>query len=139
MLAIKKAQREAMGEPEFVERTIAFIKRRYPGWVYPLSDDELKMRVLHGIEKGRSYGLTWEQSLVVFVTHMLTIGPEFDKQPAIQRVLRDSSIDPPDRRMEALQGRDVSDEDWDQSCAMCDREEYWSYVRERMGAPRGGG
>jgi hypothetical protein len=139
MLAIKKAQREVMGEPAFVDRTIAFMKRRYLGWVHFLSDDELRMRVLHGIEKGRSYGLTWEQSLVVFVTHMLTIGPEFDKHPAIQRVLRDSSIDPPDRRMEALLGRDVSDDDWEESSDMCNPDEYWSRVRERMGAPRGGG
>jgi hypothetical protein len=138
MLAIKRSQREKMGEPAFEDRTIAFIKEKYLWWVHFLSDDELRMRVVHGIEKGRSYGLTWEFSLTVFVSHMITIGPDFDKQPAIQSVLRDESIIP-DYRMEALLGKEVSDQDWEDASDMCEPDEYWANVREQMMKSRKGG
>ena len=137
MLAIKREQREVLGEPAFVDRLIAYLRRAHLEWVYALSDDELRMRVVHGLAKGRGYGLTWEFSLTVFVSHMLTIGPEFDKEPAIQRVLRDESI-APDSRMEALLGRAVSEDDWYDAVAMCDRDEYWAEVRKRVETSREG-
>lgn len=137
MLAIKRSQRERMGEPAFVDRMIFYLRTKYLWWIHFIPMDELRIRVVHGIEKGRSYGLTSEFNLTVFVTNMLTIGPDFDKQPAIQRVLTDESIDPDDR-MEALMGKGVTDDDWEDSSDMCEPDEYWAGVRAKIESREGG-
>jgi hypothetical protein len=128
MFAIKREQRQKMGDPAFVDRLMEFLRRNYPEHLYMVRDDELRLRARHGIEKGRSYGLTWESSLTIFVSHMLTIHPEFDSQRAIKRVLIDPAI-PGDEKMRALLGL-VEDSDWEEAATGVDPNEYWKRVRE---------
>ncbi len=138
MFAIKREQRQKMGDPPFIDRTVEYFKEYYIEHVYDIEDDELHMRVKHGVEKARGYGLTWESSLTIFIAHMLTINPEFDKQPAIQKVLVDPAI-PGDERMQALLGL-VEDDEWEDALKQCDPEQYWRDLRgSSRGPERGGG
>jgi len=132
MLLVSRAQRQQVGDPAFVERVVEHFRRYHIEAVYMLPDDVLRKRVAHGIERGRSYGLTWEYSLTVFVAHMMRINPEFDKHAAIQRVLHDASIEP-DERINELPAM-VSDEEWEEAGRQCDPETYW----QQIGAPTPG-
>lgn len=136
MFAIKREQRRQMGEPAFIDRTVEWIREYHREHVYDIDDEELHLRVRHGVEKARSYGLTWESSLTIFVSHMLTINPEFDKQPAIQAALVDPSI-PGDEKMQALLGL-VDDDEWEEALKMCDPARYWDGVREASRAKDAG-
>ena len=126
MLAIKREQRQKVGEPAFEDRTVEYCRLVIGHHVEMLDDRELLLRVRHCIAKARSYGLTWESSISIFVTHMLSINPEFDKHPAIQRVLQDEAI-PVDDRMAAMLGF-VFDDDWDEAATQCDPKEYWAKI-----------
>jgi len=132
MLTIRKDQREKLGDPEFVERVVRHFRRYHLGAVYHLSDDVLRKRVAHCIEKGRRYGLTWEYSLTVFAAHMIRINPEFDEEPSIQRELLSNAHAERDK-LEALVAN-VPESDWDAAQRRCDPEAYWA----KIGAPSPG-
>jgi len=123
VLTIKRAQRALAGEEAFVERVIRHLLIFHRATVEPLPEGELRRRVVHGIERGRSHGLTWEYSLTIFVANMLERCPDFDEHPAIRRVLEDESLQP-DERMDALLER-VPKEAWDEVVAQCDEDAYW--------------
>jgi hypothetical protein len=133
MFAIKREQREKMGEPAFIDRTVEWLRYNHLPFVHDLDDDELRLRVRHGVEKARGYGLTWESSLTIFVSHMLTINPDFDRQPAVQVALTDPKI-PGDEKMQALLGL-VTDDEWEEAAKMVDPALYWDAVRKASGAP----
>jgi hypothetical protein len=140
MFAIKRDQRQKMGDPAFIERTVEWLRYNYVDHVHPLDDEELRRRVRHGVEKARSYGLTWESSLTIFVTHMLTINPAFDEHPAVRAVLVDPEV-PGDEKMQALLGS-VEDDEWEEAAKQREPDEYWERLREAsrvQGAARGGG
>ncbi len=128
MLTIKREQRQKMGDPAFVDRTAAYLREYHLPQTYDLEDDELRFRARHGVEKARRYGLTWESSLTIFVSHMTTIHPAFDEQPAIQAVLVDEAI-PGDEKMQALLGL-VEDDEWEEATNQGDPTEYWKRLRE---------
>lgn len=128
MLLIKREQREKMGEPAFVDRTVERLRTYYLEHVCGLDIDELRFRVRHAIEKARGYGLTYESSITVFVLHMMTVSPAFDEHPAVQRALHDPEIEP-NGRMGAMMGT-VSDEEWEEAAQACDRRAYWAEVHE---------
>lgn len=129
MFAVKREQRRKMGEPAFIDRTVEWVKYNHRPYVYDLDDDELRLRVRHGVEKARGYGLTFESSLAIFVSHMLTINPDFDRQPAVQAVLVDPKI-PGDEKMQALLGL-VDDDEWEEAAKQCDPAQYWDGVRDK--------
>lgn len=136
MLLVTREQRQKAGEPAFVQRVVDHFRRCHEEAVLELSDQVLRERVVHGLAKGRSYGLTWEYSLTVFVAHMLRINPEFDKHPAIQRELTDPARGAPDERIDKLVAY-VSDEAWDEASRRVDPEVYWRSIHAPT--PRGGG
>ena len=123
MLRVTRDQREKTGEPAFVERVLQHFRLYHLDIIYLLSEVELRDRVRHGLAKGRSYGLTWEYNLTVFVAHMFRIHPEFHLQPAIHRVLTDPAI-PPDDRINALPAK-VNHDDWDDAYLRGEPEAYW--------------
>jgi hypothetical protein len=135
MLLISREQREKAGEPAFVDRVVRHFRRYHMEAVCALPDEVLRRRVVHGIARGRSYGLTWEYRLTVFVAHMIRINPEFDKQPAIQRALRDPNVEP-DRRIDAL-AANVTPDEWEAAARQCEPEAYWRAAGAP--APDGGG
>lgn len=122
-LQLTRAQRQAIGDPAFVQRVFAHFHRFHPEDVDELRDRVLRRRIRHGIAKGRSYGLTWEYSLTVFVAHMIRLNPEFDQHPAVQRALQDPAL-PPDQRIDALYTA-VTAEQWEEAARRGDPAAYW--------------
>ncbi|WP_437538983.1 hypothetical protein WME79_22890 [Sorangium sp. So ce726] len=137
MLRVKRHQRSQAGDPAFVDRTAAHFRRFHGDATAGLSDDELRFRIRHGIERGRAHGLTWESSLTVFVAHMIEICPAFDEHPAAARVLADEAI-PADERVEALLSH-LSEDEWEEAARMGDPAAYWARVHaeEEDGEGRG--
>jgi hypothetical protein len=129
-MLIKREQRERMGDPAFVDRTVDRLRTYFLQHVYMLDVDELRFRVRHAIEKARSYGLTYESSITTFVAHMMTVNPAFDEHPAVQRALRDPDV-APDGRMTAMMAT-VSDMDWEEAARQRDRAAYWAEVHEKQ-------
>jgi hypothetical protein len=126
VIRVSRAQREIVGDPAFIDRVVFHFKRYRIDYVHHLADHVLRRRIVHGIEKGRSYGLTWEYSLTVFVAHMFGINPEWHLQPALHRALVDEAL-APDLRMDALFGQ-VTDDDWEEAAVHCDAEAYWQRI-----------
>lgn len=83
----------------------------YTSTVSELPRETLQSMVRSGIARARSYGMTWESTLVGFVSLMFSVAPNFDEHPLIRRVLLDENV-PPDERIEVLWER-VSEESWD--------------------------
>ncbi len=127
MLLVSQKQRQRVGDPAFVQRVVDHFRRYHLEAVYRLPDEVLRRRVVHGIEKGRSYGLTWEYSLTVFVAHMIRINPEFDKHPAIQRELQSPARGEPDERIDAM-ATYVTASEWEEAARQCDAEAYWRAI-----------
>jgi hypothetical protein len=127
MLRIRREQHDALGEKDFVDRLEALVaesvfvrqvtaaeRRRLP----------LRAMIVHGIEVARGYGLETERDLTVFVLNMITINPDFHRQPRIHAILRDTSLEPEARREKIL--TDVSDEEWEEAERMTDADRYWA-------------
>jgi hypothetical protein len=132
MLRITRDQREKVGEPAFVERVAQHFHLFHLEIIHFLPDLVLRKRIRHGLAQGRSYGLTWEYSLTVFVAHMFRIHPEFHLQPAIHRGLTDEAV-APDDRINTLPAV-VKDSDWEEAASRGDPEAYW----QAIGAPSPG-
>ncbi|WP_437518059.1 hypothetical protein [Sorangium sp. So ce1099] len=124
---MKRRQMSEAGDPAFVDRTVGHFRRFHGEATASLSDDELRFRIRHGLERGRAHGLTWESSLTVFVAHMIELCPAFDEHPAAARVLADASL-PPDERVEALLAH-LSDDEWEEAARVCDPVAYWARAR----------
>jgi hypothetical protein len=80
----------------------------------------------HGMEVARGYGLETQRDLMFFVLNMITINPEFHRQPKIHAILEDESLTTKDRRDKLL--TDVSKEEWEEAAQMTDEDAYWSRV-----------
>jgi hypothetical protein len=116
MLTIGKQQLAALKES--IERAYSrdvarYIRAEHPEAAGELSDEEFLRRVSLGIARAESHGLTWDSSITAFVAIMFEVAPTFDEQPAISRVLEDTSL-PPNQRIDALWER-TTDEDWDEA------------------------
>jgi len=46
-----------------------------------MTDERIRLRIRHGIARGRSYGLTGKRDLLTFIEHMFILGPAFDSDP----------------------------------------------------------
>lgn len=129
MFRIRKEQHRSLGDKDFLDRLEAMVAEDMLG--RRVSAEELARRPLremieHGVEVARGYGLATERDLGAFVLNMLTINPEFHRQPRIQGILRDEALSPEARREKLL--AEVSDEEWDEAAEMTDPDRYWSGV-----------
>jgi hypothetical protein len=124
MLTIRPTQIEAFrptAESAFLREVVEYVRQEHddqiihlPGGsftVNQLPPDILREMVCHGIERARSYGMTWESSITSFVVLMFVAAPSFDEHPIIARVLKDDTVEP-DLRVDGLWKR-TSDENWE--------------------------
>jgi hypothetical protein len=130
MLRVSQAQRSKVGDPAFFDRIAVHLGRYRARVIRGIPKAVLRRRIAHGVEKGRSYGLTWEYSLTVFVAHMIVINPGFDEHPAVQRVLHDPGLEP-DKRIDALYVL-VTDDEWDAAGVQRDPKAYWQPIDAAM-------
>jgi|SoiMethySBSTD1v2_1073268.scaffolds.fasta_scaffold331793_3 hypothetical protein len=71
----------------------------------------LETMVHVGLERARTYGLTWQSKLVAFVILMFAVAPNFDEYPRVQQILLDEKI-PPNDRIDRL-WEHITDQDWE--------------------------
>ena len=126
MFRVKKPQKEALGDADFIGRMETLLaedlyrravteedKRRFP----------FREMVAHGIEIARSYGFRTERDLASFVLHMIRINPEFYRHPTIESILRDTALPPAVRRERLL--THVTAEEWRAAERMTNADDYW--------------
>lgn len=123
MLLISKEQRQKVGDPAFVSRMVQHLRLYYDYELIHLTDEELGRRVAHCVDKAREHGFTYERTLTMFTANMIRINPKFYEQPAIARMIGDTSR-PEEQRLEAAVV-EVNGSDWDDAEKQCDAAEYW--------------
>jgi hypothetical protein len=129
MFRVHKRQHEALGEKSFVDRLEADMCEELLGRPSSLEERArlpFREMIKHGVAVARTYGLVTQRDLALFVRNMVTINPEFHLQPHIHAILKDPSLEPPERREKLLM--DVSDEEWDEAAKMTPSDPYWARV-----------
>ena len=112
---------EEQAEAEFVEEVVEHLLDEYPDVDVRLPSQALKLEEISrpvlrklvrcALARARGYGMSWESSLVSFVSLMFVVAPNFDEHPLVRRVLRDETSGP-NARIDLL-WEEVSDETWD--------------------------
>ncbi len=113
MLIIRSEQLEVFRQQRdhaLVDRLIAHLRQHHAATIIGVADEALRQRITFGIERARTYGLSWESSIGGFVALQFVIAPRFDEQPGIHRILTDPSK-PPDERIGGLSELIAAD-DW---------------------------
>lgn len=132
MLRIRRQQHQSLADKDFLDRLEASVAEDALG--RKVSAEErarlpFREMIEHGVEVARGYGLETERDLTLFVLNMISINPEFHRQPRIRAILEDRSLPPPARREKLLM--DVSDDEWQEAAKMTDPDRYWSRVLPR--------
>src|SRR4051812_4989510 len=107
MLKLDRQQLEAMTlrDPErLVDTLLRYVKRTQVDMIRDIDPFSLRKMVENGITRARSHGLARLDDLATFIGLMFEIGPNFDEQPDIRRVLDEPSI-PADRKIAVLMER----------------------------------
>ncbi len=110
MLTIRKEQMavfEAHLERRFRASLHQHVRKDLEAEAKPLSDVELDRLVTLAIERGRTYGVTSERDVGLFLDLMLLKGRDFDRDPKLlwaRKILNDKSQDGP-TKMKAIYGR----------------------------------
>jgi pSer/pThr/pTyr-binding forkhead associated (FHA) protein len=98
---------------DFILRMESFIRDNHPEAVEGMKEETVRRRLVFGMRRAKTYGLTQENAVTAFVTLMFVIAPNFDEQPNINKVLRDDKLSP-DERVIALT-KETRAEHWDQA------------------------
>jgi hypothetical protein len=125
MLWVRKNTSGDMAELDFLERLEELL-------CLNLTEESVKTHDLrriaeHCVETARSYGLVTERAIAAFMLHMITIHPEFHKQPKIRAILSDSAA-PESVRMERLLS-EPTDAEWEEATPPGDQRVYWAPFR----------
>jgi hypothetical protein len=126
MLLVTKSQMQKAGDPAFVDRTFDHLQLYYLEELFKIPDDVLKRRIAHCLEIARTFGFTFERSLVVFTANMIRVNPEFYKQSTIARVIANKDR-PEEERLEAFLV-ETQPADWFDAEKQCDADAYWRAV-----------
>ncbi|MFO0587884.1 MAG: hypothetical protein U0441_10110 [Polyangiaceae bacterium] len=126
MFRVKKPQKEALGDADFIGRMEEVLAEDLYGRKVTAEDKArfpFREMIAHGMDVARSYGFRTERDLATFVLHMVRINPDFHKQPTIHSILRDTDLSPSERREKLL--TDVSSDEWNAAAGMTDADDYW--------------
>jgi hypothetical protein len=123
MLKIRREQFDvfqSVAEINFQKRLVDYLRVNHSDAVVHLStgrmpvsqipEEILNQMVRGGIARARSYGMSWESSLSVFVVLMFVAAPNFNDSPSIQSVLLEEKLTP-NERINQLWDR-TSEQDW---------------------------
>jgi hypothetical protein len=112
---------QAESKTRFITQLQAHLRSRYPGVsiltakgpvpLIELADAALETMVRSGVARAKTYGLTWQSSLAGFTVLMFLYGPEFDRNPLVQRELTDPTV-PDEARVDHL-CKVIPDTAWD--------------------------
>jgi hypothetical protein len=101
-----------VAETDFVKRLMRYVRDEIPQATDGVDDKVLEQRVRLGIARAKSYRLTIERNIALFVALMFEFAPNFDAHPHVRKILLDPAL-PTQTRMRLL-GDEVSDEEWDE-------------------------
>jgi hypothetical protein len=87
-------------ESSFTEQIIEHLHLHHSDAILGLSEEVLRERVESFKIRARSYGLTWQSSIIGFVALCFVVGPKFDQQAQVHSVLTDPAIEPNERIQE---------------------------------------
>jgi hypothetical protein len=114
MLIIRKEQMEVFrqrAERNFIDSVVKQLRSDHTETVHDVPEDKIYKRVEYGLQRGRGYGLTWQNSLSAFVTLMFDIAPDFDRFPEFHKYLTDESVTANERMGILL--RETTEVDWE--------------------------
>lgn len=101
---------QPLTDGRFVDSIINDLWTLFPEDVRDLNDEPLVEQVYAGVQKGRSYGLSWDSSLRQFAMLSVLVGPDFDRHRKVRRILADEAR-PPNERMEVVLA-EMKDDEW---------------------------
>jgi hypothetical protein len=99
-----------LAETSFVDRGIKFLREKVPNEVNPLPAELLRERVEFCVNRAKGYGITWQSSLLTFVTLMFEVGPGFDQHLQVHHILTDRRFAPNERIRWLF--KSLSEQDW---------------------------
>jgi hypothetical protein len=124
MLIIRQEQFEVfqtVAEAAFVRRVVEHLRTHHGDVVIQLpnevvlvkqiADERLHRIARQGVRRARGYGMDWESGVTAFVVLMFVAGPNFDKHPLVERILRDERV-AANSRIDQLWER-TSDDNWE--------------------------
>ena len=103
-MKIRKEQMDTLdkaAQVDFHHRLITFLRDELPEETVELSDGALLEQIVQSEERALTFGIETELGITQFVILTLTLGPNFDDDPAIRACLKESGSSP-DERLNSL-------------------------------------
>ncbi|TGO02266.1 hypothetical protein PN36_27830, partial [Candidatus Thiomargarita nelsonii] len=94
MLKLRPEQFEVFqeqAEREFVQQLQHSLAEKYPNDLPCFPDAIQNQIVINMITRAKSWGITWQSSLVIFAELMIAIAPNFDEQTEIRDALKNDT------------------------------------------------
>jgi len=132
MLIIRQDYLEKAADVDFLERIEPMLRANMPeGMARGL---DLWAVGEHCLEVARSHGLTTERAIAAFALHMVSIHPEFHRQPRINAILHDTTISERERMSRIVD--DATESDWEEAAKGAEQAaaKYWKPFRARLNA-----
>lgn len=130
MLVIRDEQIEQLNEiaeDEFIDELALTVRDTHGELVKDIDDEDLRELVRIGAARARRHGLSFEETIAVFVGWMFEFAPNFDEQENIKKMLADERLEPDDRI--DLVAEMATEKDWAEAEAMYD-ETAWEDADE---------
>ncbi|WP_437336907.1 hypothetical protein [Sorangium sp. So ce394] len=121
MMRVHQGQVDILAEADFEDRVAGTIREHVPS--DGLLGRHAREVAEHCIAIARDYGFEFENDIVTFVLHMVTISPEYHRQADIFRVLTNPSIPTPEKHNVLLHPQ--FEHAWEQAATMTDGMQYW--------------
>lgn len=86
MLVVRSAQIESFGQDlhrRFEDQLCRHVQQHFPAECQQLGAEGTGVTVRHGVETARSYGITDQRDLAVYLDVMFTYGRDFDHDPRL--------------------------------------------------------
>ena len=125
MLVIREEQIQsfiATSDEDIIKIAVETVRRANPDRVAGHSERLLRQMAGIGIERARSAGFSKVEDIVVFVTLMFEVSPQFNEQPSLAAVLTNNALEPGDRLKQIFEH--VPDEAWIEAQDLYD-EKIW--------------
>lgn len=109
--------RDMKPDPEdLLEHVIDHLCEEQAEAVAEWKDDVIRERAVVAIARAQGHGIEEAEAVTAFVSLMVLVGPEFDRQPSIAKVLGKKGI-PAAERLRAL-FVETREEDWEEAAGL---------------------
>lgn len=83
-MVIKNIQLEKMGllmKAQFLQQANRYLKERFPSKIREITGQELKDKIVKGVEKAKAYNITDRMDVIHFLEFIVVYGDDFDIYP----------------------------------------------------------